>query len=41
METGQQVYVSWNPAHAAVIGGCAPAEKEDSRTVCGEAEAKA
>ncbi len=41
METGQQVYVSWNPAHAAVIGGYAPAEKEDSRTVCGEAEAKA
>ena len=28
-------------ARAAVIGGCAPAEKEDSRTVCGEAEAKA
>ena len=39
LETGETVYVSWNPAHAALIGGYKDEEPAPSPAACGEAEA--
>ena len=38
LETGETVYVSWNPAHAALIGGYKDAEPAPFPAACGEAE---
>lgn len=38
METGETVYVSWNPAHAALIGGYKEEEPASCSASCGEAE---
>ena len=38
METGERVYISWNPAHAALIGGYREEEPAARPASCGEAE---